>query len=227
MYAVLQLKLSVHIRSMYHGFLRVSPLRRVPFVKQPQKEPKRPCPSVRPSLRSGSLAPVPLRGHAVTGHPWPNTALPASMPGGPLRRTSSQPPEGASRSRSKTNQKQIKSRSKTDQKRPCSRCFAFCFLLLKTRPLPPLDSRNDAHAHHRRPNAGAVVGVARQDAEPAVPGHGWPVTACPHNSAGVRVPGEPGRARPYGRAQTFWFLLGRLPKGTRRKGEIYISVKRL
>ena len=108
----------VHIRLMSHGSLRVSPLRRVPFVKQPsvgppQKEPKRPCPSVRPSLRSGSLAPVPLRGHAVTGHPWPNTALPASMPGGPLRRTSSQPPEGASRSRSKADQKQIKSRSKT------------------------------------------------------------------------------------------------------------------
>ena len=215
MYAVLQLKLSVHIRSMYHGFLRVSPLRRVPFVKQPQKEPKRPCPSVRPSLRSGSLAPVPLRGHAVTGHPWPNTALPASMPGGPLRRTSSQPPEGASRSRSKTNQKQIKN------------AHEGAVLFLKAMSLPPLDSRNDADAHHRRPNAGAVVGVARQDAEPAVPGHGWPVTACPHNSAGVRVPGEPGRARPYGRAQTFWFLLGRLPKGTRRKGEIYISVKRL
>ena len=97
--------------------------------------------------------------------------------------------------------------------------FAFCFLLLKQMPLPPLDSRCNADAHHRRPNAGAVVGVARQDAEPAVPGHGWPVTACPHNSAGVRVPGEPRRARPYGRAQTFWFLLGRLPKGTRRKGE--------
>ncbi len=58
--------------------LQVPPLRRVPFGKQPQKEPKRPRPSVRPSLRSGSLATAPLRGHAVTGHPWPNTALPAS-----------------------------------------------------------------------------------------------------------------------------------------------------
>ena len=82
------------IHWMRHGALRVPPLRRVPFGKQPQKEPKRPCPSVRPSLRSGSLATVPLRGHAVTGHPWPNTALPASMPVDPLRRTSSRPPEG-------------------------------------------------------------------------------------------------------------------------------------
>jgi len=107
---------SVHIRYQRLTERWVSLLQRVPFVKQPQKEPKRPCPSVRPSLRSGSLAPVPLRGHAVTGHPWPNTALPASMPGGPLRRTSSRPPEGASRSR-----------SKADQKRPCRRCFTFCF----------------------------------------------------------------------------------------------------
>ena len=42
---------------------------------------------------------VSLRGPAVTGHPWPNTALPASMPVDPLRRTSSRPPEGAGRSR--------------------------------------------------------------------------------------------------------------------------------
>ena len=95
----------VHIRHLHLTGVLVSPLRRVPFVKQPQKEPKRPCPSVRPSLRSGSLAPVPLRGHAVTGHPWPNTALPASMPVDPLRRTSSRPPDGAGRSRSKADQK--------------------------------------------------------------------------------------------------------------------------
>ena len=35
---------------------------------------------------------------AATGHPWPIAALPASMPGGPLRRTSSRPPDGAGRS---------------------------------------------------------------------------------------------------------------------------------
>ena len=90
---------SVHIHSMRHGVLRVSPLRRGPFVKQTQKYPKRPCPGVRPSLRSGVPRAGTLRGHAVTGHPWPNTALPASMPGDPLRRTSTRPPEGAGRSR--------------------------------------------------------------------------------------------------------------------------------
>jgi len=86
---------------MRNGDLRVSPLRRGTFVKQPQKYPKRPRPRVRPSLRSGSLAPVPLRGHAATGHPWPIAALPASMPGHPLRRTSTRPPEGADRSKTK------------------------------------------------------------------------------------------------------------------------------
>ena len=63
------------------------------------------APGVRPSLRSGSLAPVPLRGHAATGHPWPIAALPASMPVDPLRRTSTRPADGASRSKSKARSK--------------------------------------------------------------------------------------------------------------------------
>ena len=57
------------------------------------------APGVRPSLRSGSLVPVPLRGPAATGHPLPIAALPASMPGGPLHRTSTRPPDGAGRSK--------------------------------------------------------------------------------------------------------------------------------
>ena len=79
------------------------------------------APCVRLSLRSSSLAPVPLRGHAVTGHPWPNTALPASMPVDPLRRTSSRPPDGAADQDQKPDHKQIKikikikSRSRADQ----------------------------------------------------------------------------------------------------------------
>ena len=89
------------------------------------------APCVRLSLRSSSLAPVPLRGHAVTGHPWPNTALPASMPVDPLRRTSTRPPERGGRSRSKTrsqtDHKQITNRSQTDHKQiktlwRCSSC---------------------------------------------------------------------------------------------------------
>ena len=89
----------VHIQHSRLTGIKVSPLRRGTFVKQPQKYPKRPCPGVRPSLRSGVPRAGTLRGHAVTGHPWPNTALPASMPGGPLRRTSTRPPEGAGRSK--------------------------------------------------------------------------------------------------------------------------------
>ena len=76
----------------------VSTLRRVPFGRT-QKEPKGPSPIVRPSLRSGSLAPVLLRGPAATGHPWPIAALPASMPVDPLHRTSSRPPGRAGRSK--------------------------------------------------------------------------------------------------------------------------------
>ena len=78
------------------------------FCQTATKVPKRALP------QRTALASVPLRGHAVTGHPWPGTALPASMPVNPLRRTSIRPPEGAGRS--KTDQKQIKNRSKTDQK---------------------------------------------------------------------------------------------------------------
>ncbi|MQT61864.1 hypothetical protein GHO42_01885, partial [Pseudomonas sp. FSL R10-0056] len=64
-----------------------------------EKVTKKACPGVRPSLRSGSLAPALLRGPAATGHPWPIAALPASMPVDPLLRTSSRPPEGAGRSK--------------------------------------------------------------------------------------------------------------------------------
>ena len=69
------------------------------FFQTPKKYPKRLAPAYGPRCAQVSLVPVPLRGHAVTGHPWPNTALPASMPGGPLCRTSTRPPEGAGRSR--------------------------------------------------------------------------------------------------------------------------------
>jgi hypothetical protein len=48
-----------------------------------------------------ALAPVLLRGPAAIGHPWPGAANPASMPGCPLRRTSTRPLDGAYTSRSK------------------------------------------------------------------------------------------------------------------------------
>ena len=68
------------------------------------------------------------------------------------------------------------------------------FLLLLLLLLWPLDCAGDANAPHRRPNVGAVMGVARQDAAPAAMGHGWPVAACPHNSAGEREPASLGES---------------------------------
>ena len=159
------------------------------------------------------------------------------MPGGPLRRTSSRPPDGAGRSTAVEAADRpacLNAGSATDifpcGSRACPRCRhlvlsggtkcwhrgqarshkSWCwlkFLLLLLLLLWPLDCAGDANAPHRRPNVGAVMGVARQDAAPAAMGHGWPVAECPHNSAGVRAPGEPGRPRPYGRARTFWFFL--------------------
>ena len=51
--------------------------------RRTQKEPKGPRPIVRPSLRSGSLAPDLLRGHAATGHPWPRRGSPGIHAGRP------------------------------------------------------------------------------------------------------------------------------------------------
>ena len=197
----------------------VSTLRRVPFGRT-QKEPKSPRPIVRPSLRSGSLAPALLRGPAATGHPWPIAALPASMPVDPLHRTSSRPPGRAGRSKALRHEAAdrpacLNAGFATDifpcGSRACPRCrhlvlsggtkcwhrgqarshkswcwLNFLLLLLLLLLLWPLDCAGDANAPHRRPNVGAVMGVARQDAAPAAMGHGWPVAACPHNSAGER-----------------------------------------
>jgi hypothetical protein len=59
---------------------------------------------------------------AATGHPWPEAANPASLPGYPRFKTCVRPawfdgaPKIKIKSRSKADQKQIKSRSKADQK---------------------------------------------------------------------------------------------------------------
>ena len=60
--------------------------------------------------------------------------------------------------------------------------------------LRPLNPENTAKAPHRRPSAGGMTGVTRQDAETAVLGHGWPVTACPRHTAGARAPSSLGEA---------------------------------
>jgi hypothetical protein len=51
-------------------------------------------PDIRVSLCSTSLPPVPLRGSAYKGHPWPFKPLAASMRLVPLRNTYARPPDG-------------------------------------------------------------------------------------------------------------------------------------
>ena len=50
---------------------------------------------MRVSLRSTSLVPSLLQGHAAKGHPWPIAALAASMPLNPFHNDSARPPDGA------------------------------------------------------------------------------------------------------------------------------------
>ena len=64
-----------------------------------KKVSKNACPCIRVSLRSTSLIPSLLRGSPRKGHPWPFTALAASMPLAPLRSDSIRPPERGVRRR--------------------------------------------------------------------------------------------------------------------------------
>ena len=59
-------------------------------------------------------------------------------------------------------------------------------------------------------------GVSRMDAAKGVKGHGRPLYAGPRSGDGVNEPGAKRRAG--WRGKPFWFLLGRLPKGTRPAG---------
>src|SRR5476651_946515 len=73
----------------------VSLLQRVTFEKRESNQSAF-APFVRCLVEARhALAPVLLRGPAAIGHPWPGAANPASMPGCPLRRTSTRPLEGA------------------------------------------------------------------------------------------------------------------------------------
>ena len=64
-----------------------------------KKVSKNACPYIRVSLRSTSLISSLLRGSPRKGHPWPFTALAASMPLAPLRSDSIRPPERGVRRR--------------------------------------------------------------------------------------------------------------------------------
>ena len=65
------------------------------FVCAKKSKQKKAPPGIRVSLRSTPLLPVPLRGPAYKGHPWPFKPLAASMRLTPLRNDSAHPPEGA------------------------------------------------------------------------------------------------------------------------------------
>ena len=71
-----------------------TPYGRLTFFACAKKVSKETHPCIRPRLRRGSLAPSPLQGHAVKGHPWPITALATSMSLNPFHGDSTRPPEG-------------------------------------------------------------------------------------------------------------------------------------
>ena len=89
----------VHIRHLHLTAILVSPLRRVPFVKQPQKEPKRPCPwrtafAALRFPRSGSAPWARRHGPSLAhrgspgihaGRPTPQNLLSASRWGGYIK----------------------------------------------------------------------------------------------------------------------------------------------
>ena len=64
------------------------------FVCAKKSKQKKAPPGIRVSLRSTPLLPVPLRGPAYKGHPWPFKPLAASMRLVPLRNTSTRPSDG-------------------------------------------------------------------------------------------------------------------------------------
>lgn len=74
-----------------HGFALLGDLLSLLVQRRVSKETH---PDIRVSLRSTSLTPVPLRGPAYKGHPWPFTPLAASMRLTPLHNTCARPADG-------------------------------------------------------------------------------------------------------------------------------------
>jgi hypothetical protein len=74
-----------------HGFALLGDLLSLLVQRTVSKETH---PGIRVSLRSTSLSPVPLRGPAYKGHPWPFKPLAASMRLTPLRNTYARPSDG-------------------------------------------------------------------------------------------------------------------------------------
>ncbi len=199
------------------------------------KGTKRSCPctglGVPGSLRSTPLIPSLLR-RSRKGHPWPFTALAASMPLAPLRSDSIRPPERGVRSRllvrSRRNLKSVstlrqgKNRNfvgwKTAKHFPpgstrepeaiCGREKHWASFALPTLHV----AGYTASVHGPSDTTGSPLsggraqvawkGLSGMDAARAALGHGWPVAAGPWNVTGAR---EPRRSR--GRMQGQAFLL--------------------
>ncbi len=134
------------------------------------KGTKRSCPctglGVPGSLRSTPLIPSLLRGSPRKGHPWPFTALAASMPLAPLRSDSIRPSERGVRCRlvdcSSANKQSV---------------FSFAVYGL---------SGNSDPSPFRRPSVGAAQGDARHGCRARSDGPGMALRDAPRSSAGGR-----------------------------------------
>ena len=148
--------------------LGCAPHGRHTFLACPRKVCQRRAPDIRVSLRSTSLAPVPLRGPAYMGHPWPNKPLAASPRLVPLRNTSARPPDGTG------------SRACAISTESSSAASVFAFALkaaiAQTTPKSPPGGRVESPRK----------GLSDMDVARATMGQGWPFAACPWSGDGRR-----------------------------------------
>lgn len=156
------------------GRLGCAPHGRHTFLACPRKVCQRRAPGIRVSLRETPLAPVPLRGPAYKGHPWPIKPLAASMRLVPLRNTYARPADGTG------------SRACEISAESSSAASVFAFVLkaaiAQTTPKPPSGGRVESPRK----------GLSDMDVARATMGQGWPFVACPWSGDGKR---EPRRSR--------------------------------
>jgi len=200
-----------------------------------EKVTKNACPYIRVSLRSTSLIPSLLRGSPRKGHPWPFTALAASMPLAPLRSDSIRPSERGVRRRlvvrgrknwkSVSTQPQIENENfvgwKTAKHFPPrstmgpeaissqeNRWVSFALPTLRLAPATAsLHGPSDATESPLSGGRAQVAwkGLSGMDAARAALGHGWPVAAGPWNVTGAREV-ERSETRMQGQAFLLTFL---------------------
>ncbi len=131
-----------------------------------EKVTKNACPYIRVSLRETSLIPSLLRGSPRKGHPWPFTALAASMPLAPLRSDSIRPPERGVRRR-------LVVRSSANKRS----AFVSLFTIFQT---------TRTRVPFRRPSAGAAQGDARHGCRARSDGTWMSLRDAPRSSTAGR-----------------------------------------